>query len=410
MSTKKENLQLKLLKAKEEYEKLVLLYKQEDDSVEDECDVSASTEEEEKEISINTKLKSTPKKKENQQKTGESKASLRYENQFINSTNNIQQNTQSDINPNIRFDDKVYNGNINNDIRYIPYNNMYNNMNNQYANQLYYNNNQNMRYVYPYNNVYDINNMNPMINNPYYSNMIYHNINDNIQNNINSNQNTNGISTELPRTHTTNISNSERDTREPMQVPITVSTRNELRDDRVYLEPRNLHDVRSDTRPITLNTGNQDNINVNSEVNIVDGSIDEKHVKGKLKKTYGYAGKDNEDYTAWARSVKTYLTLYKVEKYLENDFSNSRNEIQKLNALCVYIYLEECCTGQAKTEISLSENYGNPKKAWDAINKRFNQLSQNKISSLLSKWEQLKYTPKNITATEFVSKLIVIND
>jgi hypothetical protein len=34
---------IKMLKAKEEYEKLVSLYKQKDDSVEDECDVSAFT-------------------------------------------------------------------------------------------------------------------------------------------------------------------------------------------------------------------------------------------------------------------------------------------------------------------------------------------------------------------------------
>jgi hypothetical protein len=52
-----------MLKTKEKYEKLVSLYEQKDDSVEDECDFSAFTEEEEEEI--NKKLISTLKKKEN---------------------------------------------------------------------------------------------------------------------------------------------------------------------------------------------------------------------------------------------------------------------------------------------------------------------------------------------------------
>jgi hypothetical protein len=82
----------------------------------------------------------------------------------------------------------------------------------------------------------------------------------------------------------------------------------------------------------------------------------------KIKKTYNYTRKDNENYIILSKLIKTYLTLYKVEKYLEKNFSNSRNKIQKLNTLCVFIYLEKCCIRQAKIKILLSKNYGNLKK------------------------------------------------
>jgi hypothetical protein len=39
-----------------------------------------------------------------------------------------------------------------------------------------------------------------------------------------------------------------------------------------------------------------------------------------------------------------YLILYKVEKYLKNNFLNSNNKIQKLNILCIYIFLKKYYT------------------------------------------------------------------
>jgi hypothetical protein len=81
-----------------------------------------------------------------------------------------------------------------------------------------------------------------------------------------------------------------------MQILITLFTRNELRKNKVYLEPKNSQDIKNNTRPNVINTKNQDNMNINSKIDIINDLISEKFVKRKLKKTFCYARKDNKNY------------------------------------------------------------------------------------------------------------------